>query len=232
MVLPRASDLVRVLATVSVLTGAAYAQAPAVVQLPSFSTFGVDTSVSAPDRGSVSLGGVGRSSTGSTAFGTGFGPGNRSFGRSLSGSRTSVRATVHDIEALDRETLARAKGTGERSATPGQSMARRLSAAQQSSAGQVPSGSVAEARRRWAAQAAATQAEALQTLKRAREAAAAGKTSAAGVFYRLAGKEASGELKSQIEREAATIASKPPEPQVADSGRKSGTAIPRAPAIR
>jgi hypothetical protein len=211
-------------ASVAAVTGVARAQAPAVVQLPSFSSFGVATSVSVPDRGSVSLGGAGRSSIGSTAFGPGFGPPNRSFGRSLSASSTSVRATIHDMQALDRETLARAKGDEGNPAAQSQSMAKRLSAAQQSSAGQVPSGSVAEARRRRAAEVDAMQADVLQTLKRAREAAAVGKTSAAAVFYRLAAKEASGELKSQIEREAAALAKASPAPQVARSIRSPATA--------
>ena len=212
-----------VLGMLAGVTRMAHAQAPAVVQLPSFSTFGVDTSVSVPDRGSASLGGAGRSSTGSTAFGPAFGPGNRSFGRSSSSSRTSVRATIHDTEALDRTTLARAKGTEGKSAVPTQSMARRLSAAQQSSAGQVPSGSVADARKRRAAEVAAMQADALQSLKLAREAAAIGKNSLAAAFYRQAAKHASGELRSQIDKEAVAVAGKSGEPRVAHTGQEPAT---------
>jgi hypothetical protein len=208
------------------LTAIAHAQAPAVVQLPSFSTFGVDTSVSVPDGGSASLGGGGRSSTGSTAFGPGLGPGNRSFGRNLSGSSSSVRAKIHDAEAMDRATLARARSAGEKSATPDQSMARRLATARESSAGQVPSGSVAEARKQRAVEIVAAQADALQTLNRAREAAKAGKTSAAAVFYRLAAKDASAELRSQIDKEAAALAGKTRGPQVADASRKAAAASP------
>jgi hypothetical protein len=199
----------------------ARAQAPAVVQLPSFSSFSVDTSVSAPDRGSVSLGGVGRSSTGSTAFGPGIGPGNRSFGRSTSSSNTSVRATIHDLDALDRATLDRANAN--RTANKpsgGTDHARRLAAARQSSAGQVPAGSVADARRQRAAEVVSEQAETNANLKRAREAAAAGKTSVAAMFYKLAAKHASGDLKSQVEKEAAALARSAKTPRVAHTTAK------------
>jgi hypothetical protein len=133
---------------------------------------------------------------------------------------------------MDRATLARAKSAGGKPAASDQSMARRLAEARQSSAGQVPGGTVAEARRQRAAEVAAGQADALQTLRRAREAAQAGKTSAAAVFYRLAAKEASGELKSQIDKEAATLASNSRASQVAHSGRKAPAANLPAPGSR
>lgn len=182
----------------------AYAQQPAVVQLPSFSTFGVYTSVSVPDRGSISLGGVGRSSMGSTAFGPGFFPGNRSFGRSMSSSNTSLHATIHDFDTLDRVTLAQAhdgqpaKGRGSLG-----DRARRLAAAHESSAGRVPEGSVADARRQHAAEADAENAEAMANLKRARASVAAGKTNVAAMFYKVAAGHANGTLRQQIETEAA-----------------------------
>lgn len=198
MKLTRLSTIMAVLALAA---HRAHAQAPAVVQLPSFSSFGVNTSVSVPDRGSASLGGIGRSSAGSTAFGPAFGPRNRASGSNLSASKTSASAAVHDFDALDRDTLAKA---GRKSAEA--SLAnRRLAAARQSTAGQVPPGSVAEARRQQAADAAAQQAEAVQNVKRARDAAAAGKPNAAAMFFKLAGKQASSELKSQIDKEAAAL---------------------------
>lgn len=175
----------------------------AVVQLPSYSTFGVNTSVSVPDRGSVSLGGIGRSSIGSTAFGPSAGLRNRGFGRNLSGSVTSVRATIHDFDALDRATLERA--TDPRMAPRSlvaADQARRLTAARQSSAGQVP-GSVAEARRQRAAEEVAGETEVAQDLKHARDAAAAGKTRVAAMFYKAAARHATGARKLQVEREAA-----------------------------
>lgn len=179
------------------------AQQPAVVQLPSISMFGVNTSVSAPDRGSISLGGVGRSSTGSTAYGPGL-PGNRSFGSSLSTTNASAHATVHDMNTLDRANLDRAQRI--RSNSPGmRDDARRLAAARQSSAGRVP-GSVAEARRLRAADRQRDEAEAVANLKRARDARAAGKTSVAAMFYKLAARQATGDLKTQVDKEAASVA--------------------------
>ncbi|HQU42935.1 MAG: hypothetical protein B7Z73_02670 [Planctomycetia bacterium 21-64-5] len=205
------------------LLGPAAAQAPAVVQLPSISTFGVNTSVSAPDRGSVSLGGVGRSSMGSTAYGSGLFPGNRSFGRNLSSSRTSVRATVQDLDALDRATLERASAGREsqRSAAEAYLAKRRLAIVRQSSAGQVPPSSVAEARRQRAADLAGQQAEAVQNIKRARDAAQVGKPRVAAMFYQLAAKQATGELKLQIDKEAAAAARNSAASRVAQTGRTS-----------
>ena len=197
------------------------AQQPAVVQLPSFSSFGVNTTVSAPDRGSVSLGGVGRSSSGSTAFGPALGRGNRSFGRSLSSSNSSVHATIHDADALDRATLARAKANRASKSTSASSAdARRLAAARQSSAGQVPLGSVADARRQRAAELESNQAEATANVKRARDAVAAGKSSVAAMFYKLAARQATGELKSQIEKEAAALAKTAKAPRIARTTAK------------
>jgi hypothetical protein len=221
MMFVRLATIVGVLASIA---GAARAQAPAVVQLPSFSSFGVNTSVSVPDRGSASLGGVGRSSMGSTAFGPSLGRGNRSFGSNLSGSSSSVHATIHDSEALDRDTLARAKGSqpGRTSTADSDIARRRLAAAGQSSAGRVPSGSVADAQRQRAAEVASEAAEAVANLKRAREAATAGKNSAAAMYYRLAAKQASGELKSQIDRESAALAKTSQALQMAKS-RAAGT---------
>lgn len=196
------------------LSNWALAQAPAVVQLPSFSSFGVNTSVSVPDRGSISLGGVGRSSIGSTAYGPAFGPGNRSFGRNLSGSATSMQATIQDLDALDRETLRRASAGKDmpRSSAEAylakrrQQIAGQSAADAQSTANSVPPTSVAEARRQRALDLASGQNEALDNLKRARVASASGKPTVAATFYRLAAKHASGDLKGRIEKESAAAA--------------------------
>ena len=186
-----------------VFAARASAQPPSVVQLPSFSFFTVDTTVSVPDRGTASLGGIGRSSTGSTAFGPALGPANRGFGSSMSANSVSVRASVHDFDALDRTTLNQAaRGSGNsRAAKIPRGRAPRPPAAPGSSAQRVPPGSVAEARRLHAAEAAAEEAAALSDLERARAAAAKGKTSVAKVLYKMALRRAPGKLKSQIHRE-------------------------------
>ncbi|MGH7137617.1 MAG: hypothetical protein ACREHD_17865 [Pirellulales bacterium] len=212
----------------------ARAQQPAVVQLPSVSMFGVNTSVSAPDRGSISLGGVGRSSTGSTAYGPGL-PGNRSFGSSLSTTNASAHATVHDLDALDRANLHRAQHNGSEKAggtpTPQRDDARRLAAARQSSAGRVP-GSVAEARRLRTADRQREDAEAVANLKRARDARAAGKSSVAAMFYKLAARQATGDLKKLIDKEAASLASSGQATRMAHSAQGRAPSRTPRPAVK
>ncbi len=90
----------------------AAAQVPSTVQLPSYSTYGVSTSVSVPDRGRVSLGGIGRSSSGSTAFGPALGPGSRSYGRQTGSANVDVRVTIHDFDAMDKLLLGQTPASG------------------------------------------------------------------------------------------------------------------------
>ena len=210
--------------------GGVWAQAPATVQLPSFSYFTVDTTVSVPDRGTASLGGVGRARTGSTAFGPALGSPNRAIGRSLSSSGISVRASVHDFEALDRATLQRAGTrrspqraagavynrpmTTQRAAPPGSvgrkqvqgALSGRRATVAVSSAERPPRGSVADARRLHGAETSDQEVEVLSNLEHARRAAADGKATVARLFYKLALRRAHGGLKSQIDRELAALA--------------------------
>ena len=82
----------------------AHAQA---VQLPSFHSFSVQTSVLVPDRGSAMLGGVDYARSGSTT--RGIGPfRNRAFGQEIGTSRASVHATIIDHAEMDRAVLAEA----------------------------------------------------------------------------------------------------------------------------
>ena len=75
--------------------------------------------------------------------------------------------------------------------------ARKLAAARASSAGR-PAPSVAEARRMHAAEQAGQNTEAMQYLERARNAEATGKTSVAKIYYQMAARRASGELRAEI----------------------------------
>jgi hypothetical protein len=73
------------------------------VQEPSLETFGVATTVSVPDRGRTSLGGVRRSAAGRAMYGpirTG-----HSMGFSDQGTGLSIQARVHDLAELDRFVL-------------------------------------------------------------------------------------------------------------------------------
>ncbi|HEV7226331.1 MAG TPA: hypothetical protein VGN42_26730 [Pirellulales bacterium] len=176
------------------------AQQASTIQLPSFSYFSVDTTVSAPDRGSMSLGGSGSSSTGSTAFGPGFGPRSRAFGRQSSVSRTTVHATIHDFDAMDKQLLGQArKSYG--SSKSGREAARSAS----SSAESAPPGSIAEARRLRGADAAAEQKQVLDYLRQAERAKARGKLQVAKVLYQMAERRAAGELKAKVRQQLAAL---------------------------
>ena len=189
---------------IACLASPAAAQLPATVQLPSFSYFGVDTSVSVPDRGSMSLGGVGRSSMGSTAFGPVLGPRSRSFCRQMSASSTTVHATIHDFDATDRQLLDRQLldrqllDQAQRSYGKSPRAATRTSAGEASSAAAGPAGSVAEARRMYAAERSAQERDAVKYMDEAERAAARGKPQVARVLYQMAERRASGELKAEI----------------------------------
>ena len=75
-----------------------------VVQLPAVGTFSVSTTVSVPDQGTASLGGVGRSSYGTTSRGAG--PlASRASGGQSSASSVSVSATIIDLAAMDEAIL-------------------------------------------------------------------------------------------------------------------------------
>lgn len=69
-----------------------------VVQLPSMGTFSLSTTVAAPDRGSVLLGGNGGGANGSASRGYG----NTAIGSQRGTSSASVRTTVIDLDELDR----------------------------------------------------------------------------------------------------------------------------------
>ncbi len=98
------------------------------VQLPTFSNFSVNTTVSVPDRGSASLGGIGSSRVGSTSRGIpglgrvpGFGNPfrARAIGRQAGSSQARVHATIIDHREWDAAVLAEAKRRrGERVASP------------------------------------------------------------------------------------------------------------------
>ena len=79
------------------------------VQLPTFHQFGVSTTVVVPDRGSLYLGGVNRSSLGRRQFGSPLpGIGYRGIGRSSVAGGVSISATIIDHDQIDRALLAEA----------------------------------------------------------------------------------------------------------------------------
>lgn len=102
------------LAFVNSLSPKAQAQ---VVQLPTFRSFGIGTTVNVPDGGSAMLGGISRGGSGTVSRGVpglsgipGAGRlfGNRATGSSRSVSMASVHVTIIDLEELDQQVLAEA----------------------------------------------------------------------------------------------------------------------------
>src|SRR5262249_38062594 len=78
---------------------------PTPVQLPTFSFFTVQTVVSVPDGGGMSLGGINRAADGSVT--RGFGPlQNRALGSTRGASGASVHASIIDHQELDERVLA------------------------------------------------------------------------------------------------------------------------------
>ena len=78
---------------------------PTTVQLPTFSMFGVDTTVSVPDSGSTYLGGVDRASSDGNqlaARGAVWQPLHR---QPAEASSMRVSAYVHDFQAMDEQLL-------------------------------------------------------------------------------------------------------------------------------
>ncbi len=87
----------------------AFAQPAPTVQLPTFSFAGVGTTVMVPDGGAAYLGGINRASDGRTEYGV---PGitfpgfqNRGIGQDRSTSSFWVTATIHDFDAMDQALL-------------------------------------------------------------------------------------------------------------------------------
>ncbi len=183
------------------------------VQLPAFGMFSTSTSLLVPDQGGTSLGGMDGASGGQSQAGL---PGlrNSAVGSSRASGNTQVRATVHDFQKADAALLG--AGSGMANAAGEDPAARALAAARSSSAGQAAP-SVAEARRFHEAEQDAQNAEARQWFERGQAAEEDAKPAAAKIYYQMAARRASGELRqSALARLAAlgggataTVASKP-----------------------
>lgn len=169
----------------------AHASHAQTLQLPTFSSFSVETSVLVPDRGSALMGGTRRSSSGSSQSG----PlrGSQSRGSSAAAGGIDVSAFVHDFEAMDQAVLAKAaqkrgEQTRENPNFPAARSGERLS-------------SVADIRRR---QVQGTGQEADDSggyLNRARAAVADGKPNVARVYFQMAERRAQGSAKADIQAE-------------------------------
>jgi hypothetical protein len=105
----RATSLAAAALLLGLMATSARAQAPTTVQLPTFRFFTVQTTVSVPDRGSASLGGITRSSSSSTWRGVPGLRGSRSLASGRDAGGVSVHATIIDHAELDRAVLAAAR---------------------------------------------------------------------------------------------------------------------------
>jgi hypothetical protein len=194
------------------------------VQLPSFSFFSVNTTVSVPDSGGAFLGGVKRARDGSWT--RGFGPlANRAIGGDRMAGGASVHATIIDHEELDRATLAKAAAKREAAdadAVKAEVLARHVGRveepiaatsgrAESGSAGASPSlpDSVAAIKARNAAAAEERSLEAAQYFAQARQAESAGKPAIAKIYYAMVARR-DGPLKQQAEERLAALKAKPP----------------------
>jgi len=197
------------------LAGVALAQRPATsVQLPTFSQFSTATTVSVPDRGSAYLGGINRASDGRSEFGVPLLPlrpfRNSAIGSERSASSMRVTATIHDFEAMDEFLLnqptefRRLQGLQSPAAMLGHTLQPRLpnrspawesSALAGAEASAVATVAEIQARRQQQRQSRLTEAE--QFYQRAQDAEEAGKASVAKIYYQMAARRATGELKQQ-----------------------------------
>jgi hypothetical protein len=179
------------------------------VQLPTFSQFSINTTVSVPDRGSISLGGndTGVDRTISR------GPiGNRSLSSSRTASGVSVSATIIDHAELDRAVLAEAaarRGKADdaavaKAAALSSSVARsEPSITGRATSGALP-GSVAAIRQEQQTAAELQSAELASYLAKGQQAEVEGKATVARIFYQMVARRDQGQLKQQaLERLAA-----------------------------
>jgi hypothetical protein len=199
------------LATAAILVGggsAAWAQAPlppvpTMVQLPTFHVFTVQTTVSVPDRGGMSIAGASRGADGRVT--RGLGPlANRGGGSSRGASDVSATATIIDSRELDAEVLAAAAGGG--IADRANVKAAELSRSVARSASSPLPGSVAAIREQNAAAAEARQAEVATLFAKAQQAEAGGKLDLAKVYYGMVARQATGEVKKLAEARLAAFA--------------------------
>jgi hypothetical protein len=174
------------------------------VQLPSFSVFTVQTSVSVPDRGGAYLGGVNSGASNSSRYG--IGPlSNRGLSSSRSASGMSVSATIIDHDEIDRALLAEAaakRDSADAASARASSIAKSISAtAAPRGASDVTTsalaGSVAAIREERATAADLQAAELASYLAKARQAEADNKPGVAKVFYQMVARRDTGRMKQE-----------------------------------
>ena len=168
------------------------------VQLPTFHFFTLNTSVLVPDGGDAFLGGVDRASSGRNERGIPGLPGrpftNSAIGSSTAASGVSVSAQIHDLDAMDRAILGDNFAVTAPAAIPAVGTSRQLAAVQ---TGASPIGSVAALRAQVAAEDAAAEKEAAESLARGRQLLTEGKTSLAKTYLQIAARHSKADVRDQ-----------------------------------
>lgn len=204
----------------------AFAQPPTTVQLPTFSFFTVNTTVSVPDRGGTYLGGLLRGSDSSTTRGLAPFPGlaNRGIGSERSAAGMSVRAWIHDFRKMDESLLAEAasrRGETDPAAVKGAALADSLEAAPAGNpAAGEPLLSVADIRRQNEQQDAAQREEAMAYFLKAEEYRTAGKLGLAKLNYQRAAARDAGKVKEAAMKRILQIESPPVEAKRQDGEKE------------
>jgi hypothetical protein len=203
-----------VLATASVAPGQQQQQQPLVpttVQLPTFSFFTVQTTVSVPDSGGSYLGGLMRARDGSITRGNG--PlASRGIGSERGASGMSIHATIIDNSEIDEALLAQAAARrGERadaSAAKAEALSRQVPRAESSTrpSGASPANSLAAIREQNAAAAAQRATEAAALYAKAQAAEAEGKPGVAKVYYQMVVRRDGGQLKNLAQTRLSALA--------------------------
>lgn len=144
-------------------------------------------------------------SSGSSSYGP-F-PANRAFGTGASAGGMSVHVTIHDFDAMDAAVLRQA------GMSPAQIDGLKLGVGQKDA--NTTAGSVADVRREQVAAVDKQQQEAADYYQRGQSAEAEGKANVAKIFYQMAARRASGEMKSEIQRhlDGPAMARSAPRPQ-------------------
>jgi len=214
-----------------VAVSAALGQHSTAVQLPTYSAFNANTTVTVPDRGSVYLGGVKRAASGVNEFGTPLLPfRNRSYGGERSASSLWVSVYIHDFEAMDeyllsqptpfrasqRRIAAGAPGIADSSPPAGRIWQPRPETAAPGPRGPAAM-SVAELRAKHLREQQTRAQDALKWFERGRNAEASGKANVARVYYQMAARRATGTLKDQIAVRLEAVGGSPAAPKIAQS---------------
>jgi hypothetical protein len=191
------------------------------VQLPQFQFTTATTTVLVPDRGEVLLGGINRATEGRSQFGVpilgkvpvlGRPFNNVGIGSSRSSGTLSVRAYIHDFEAMDEALLA-------------QAAARRGGASVAASSLQPPASSlqpvlgIAEIERQRAAAEDAERFDIGNLVAKARQAEADGKPGVARIFYGMVAKNTKDPAQRAMAQTRVAELGRPARPKLASNPR-------------